>query len=391
MTREEMADQLFHTGKEVKKSFLGAVEMLRRGGIPKGETYFQYMQMLKNLNLLYQAVEAGEKNYIQQMDSVSDWDEEDQFVSKYISVLDNMLIDVIKFRQKYCLIRRNDPVPGMASHLITNLGQIVVSLDSGYIPVIDAVHANNMLNDISRQYDVNAWEMYFGQPFIPICEMEAIDEKVKILDGIPGFMPSYQMDCLTNSKLLDFWRNMVRKYMPVSAALHDSVQECLSRLPFGNGERILGILCRGTDYTYTRPYNHPVQPPQEAVLAKADEFMRRYSCNYCYLATEDREILQSFSDKFKDRLLTTQEIYYEPDLQEGIHAVNKSRGIDLHQKNMEYLTALILLSKCQYFIGGRTSGTIVSLLFSEGFEDEYIWNCGRYGIDDAMTLEAYIG
>lgn len=150
-------------------------------------------------------------------------------------------------------------------------------------------------------------------------------------------------------------------------------------MPFHSGTKILGVLFRRTDYTNIRPYNHPVQPSVDAVLTKADEFMRIYQCDYCYLATEEQEILNTFQNRFPGKLLTTQEIYYDTGLTDTINQTNLTRHIDIHQKNMEYLTALILLSKCQYFIGGRTSGTVVSLLLSDGFEKTHIWNCGRYG------------
>ncbi len=63
-------------------------------------------------------------------------------------------------------------------------------------------------------------------------------------------------------------------------------------------------------------------------------------------------------------------------------------NIDIHQKNMEYLAALAILAKCQVFIGGRTSGTVTSFLFAEGFEQIHIWNEGRYGLDDVYTTLA---
>lgn len=397
MTGEEIANELFHAGKEVKKSFLGVAEASRINGSIDASVYFQYVQMLKNLNVLYQSMGTGLDNFDQLIEGLSntvpdlsDLDKENVFVSNFVSVLNSMLMNTIKFRQKYCFIRRNDPVPGLASHIITNLGQIVVSLDNGYIPVIDTINADNLFTDLSKQHSVNAWELYFDQPMASAFEEIAGDKEVTILDGIPDFMPSYNMDCLMNPELMAFWRGIMKEYMPVSAALNDRVRECLDRLPFHNSKKILGILCRGTDYTNIRPYNHPVQPPLEAVFAKADEFMHNYGCDYCYLATEDQEILNAFRNKFQSRLLTTQEIYYESALKDTINETNSKRCIDAHQKNMEYLTALILLSKCQFFIGGRTSGTVVSMLLSKGFDAEYIWDCGRYGIDDALTLKSYI-
>lgn len=182
----------------------------------------------------------------------------------------------------------------------------------------------------------------------------------------------------------------MKTYMPFSDELTGKIESIAVRLPFGSGKRILGVLCRGTDYTNIRPYNHPVQPSLEVVLAKTDEFMERYQCQYCYLATEDREIRNAFQSRLGDKLLTTQEIYYESDLKDTINQTNIDCHIDIHEKNMEYLTALALLSRCTCLIGGRTSGTVATLLLSQGFEATYLWDLGRYGVDDAFTLNAYI-
>lgn len=402
MTREEIADKLFDAAKEVKQSFLGVMEASRMNGAVDGLVYTQYVQILKNLNLLYQSMGTVSENFDERIEALSKtaaglpyMDVEDghadEFTSEFVSVLNDMLMSTIRLRQKYCLIRRNDAVPGLASHIITNLGQIAASLNHGYIPVIDTVNADNILSGLSRQYAVNAWELYFKQPLASLSEEIVRSKEVRLLEGIPGFMPSYDMDCLMNPELMDYWRHLMKEYMPVSAALEERVQENCSALPFGDGEKILGVLCRGTDYTNIRPYHHPVQPSLEAVLAKADEMMRRHSCSYCYLATEDKEIRNAFRSKWKEKLLTTQEIYYEADLKDSINQTNMDRHVDIHEKNMEYLTALILLSKCRYFIGGRTSGTVVSLLLSDGFRETHIWDCGRYGIDDSLTLRSHIG
>lgn len=395
MTREEIANELFEAGKEVKQCFLHEIAISQANNSSDCTIYPKYIKLLNNLNILYHSLDAEPRSFdclIQEISEIVPGSHarntKNLFVSRFISVLNEMLINTIKFRKNYCLIRRNDAVPGLASHIITNLGHIVTSLNNGYIPIIDMVNADNVFTGLSKLHAVNAWELYFKQPMTAALEDISPDKEVKILDGIPKFMPNYSMDCLMNPDAMAFWRNILKKYMPLSTGLNSMVEHCLKSLPFARS-KILGILCRGTDYTNIRPYNHPVQPSLDAVLAKADEFMRIYQCGYCYLATEDQDILNAFQSKFQDKLLTTQKIYYESDLADTINQTNISNHVDVHRKNMEYLTALILLSKCQYFIGGRTSGTVVSLLFSDGFEETYIWNCGRYGVDDALTLLSF--
>lgn len=389
MTREEIANELFSAGKEVKQCFLNEMAGNMEERV-ETSVYSQYMQLLNNLNILYRSLEISGGILEQQIAELLSGGEKKEFPDRFTAILDEMLMETIRYRRKYCLIRRNDGVPGIASHIITNLGQIALSLNNGYIPVIDTVNADNVFTSLSKAYGQNAWELYFRQPMGEDLEAGMSGSEVKRLEGIPAFMPNYQMDSLMNPAFMAFWRGMMKTYMPFSDELTGKIESIAVRLPFGSGKRILGVLCRGTDYTNIRPYNHPVQPSLEVVLAKTDEFMERYQCQYCYLATEDREIRNAFQSRLGDKLLTTQEIYYESDLKDTINQTNIDCHIDIHEKNMEYLTALALLSRCTCLIGGRTSGTVATLLLSQGFEATYLWDLGRYGVDDAFTLNAYI-
>ena len=395
MTREEIANELFATGKEIKQCFLNEMSSPENTNTNSSSVYFQYIQLLNNLNILYNALNTNYKDYNKQVTELTDWNFTQQnsvqtFMSKFLSILNGMLLNTIKFRKKYCLIRRNDMIPGFASHIITNLGQIVKCLNDGYIPVIDTMNAKNIFTDLSKSHSTNAWELYFRQPFSLKYEDIIFTKDTKILEGIPAFMPNYNMDCLSNYELMTFWNSVMKKYMPFSNEFDTYLNQCLENLPFETDAKILGVLCRGTDYTNIRPYNHPVQTPLNAIFTKTDEFMDKYQCDYCYLATEDQEVLHAFQDKFKDRLLTTQKIYYNTHLTDTINQTNMDSRIDIYHKNMEYLAALALLSKCQYFVGGRTSGTVVVFLLSNKFKGNYIFDCGRYGIDDASSLTSYI-
>lgn len=396
MTQKEIADELFQAGKEVKNCFLKELSLHRQDPSGAHTSYDQYVQLLRNLNIMYDSLDHRTKATIDIESLMSNAQarnsslDEKNFIAEFLSALDSLLLNTIKLRENFCVIRRNDRVPGLASHIITNLGQIIVSINNGYLPVIDTTYVDNMFTELSHTLSINAWELYFNQPFTTTLKDIAPDREVTVLEGIPAFMPNYQMDCLMNPALMSFWRNVARKYMSFSSELNKSVSHHLKHLLFGSESKILGVLCRGTDYTNICPYNHPVQPSPEIVLAKTHEYMEKYQCSHCYLATEDQEILRIFQKDLKDRVLTTQEIYYSSDLKDIINQTNIDQSIDIHHKNTEYLTALILLSKCRYFIGGRTSGTVVSLLLSEGFEESYIWDLGRYGIDDPVTLHSYL-
>lgn len=312
-----------------------------------------------------------------------------EFWEKYKEILKRFLIEVIEYRQYICVIKRNDSVPGLASHIITNIGQIVYALNQGYVPVIDTVNCDNCFNHLSKMENRNIWEKYFRQPFSSSLDHISESTNMISIDGIPSFYPSYKMDDLENEALLDFWRKVVAKYMRLSEYMEKKLADVKLSLGW-NDKRVLGVICRGTDYTDIKPYNHPVQPDINKMISDAKGLMEEYHCDYCYLATEDETIYTHFKEVFGERLLFSQNILYS-DLQgETLNSYNNQNEINADVKNEEYLISLKLLSECTCFIGGRTSGAVVATIFSKGFEHFHLYDEGRYGIDDLSTLNNFV-
>ena len=64
---------------------------------------------------------------------------------------------------------------------------------------------------------------------------------------------------------------------------------------------------------------------------------------------------------------------YEIPVNDGNHSYNL--GCD-------YILSMYILSKCKYFIGGKTYGTMGAYLMSDMFKNQqyvYLFDCGLYG------------
>ena len=68
-------------------------------------------------------------------------------------------------------------------------------------------------------------------------------------------------------------------------------------------------------------------------------------------------------------------------VRKGVPEYRISRENDYYLRGKEYLTTIVMLSRADCFIGGRTSGTVGMMLLSDGFEYSYVYNLGRYGMD----------
>ena len=147
------------------------------------------------------------------------------------------------------------------------------------------------------------------------------------------------------------WRNLFQRYFRVKKEVLEEA-EALKRELF-HGERVLGVLCRGTDYTNTRPKDHPIQPDIADVLDKVDEVLKRQKCSYVYLATEDDDIYAVFERQYGAKLKALKTRRYHNTGQENINDISAKSGESKYQLGRDYLMTtlfhLLLISGSNKF------------------------------------------
>lgn len=380
MNRDAEMDNLFKKGKEIKKRLLEDMDRLKGGG--------KISLSLEEYKRMIQSVTGNEiKTDIDEIESFAEkkmsvWEQ----MERYEECLNHILYRIIEERRYYCCIGRADLIPGLASHAITNLGNIAMALNQGYIPVVDTVRCENFLQQISKITGQNAWEFFFQQPFGKRLTEISENDRVVYTNGIPQLRPDEKI--ATNTAALDFWRRMLKRFMPVSGDILALADEKAEQLGM-RGRRVVGVLCRGTDYIALKPYQHPVQPEVDEVIRKTKDIMKQYDCDLCYLATEDEGVWQAFRKELGDRLVCSQTVYYEGTGNQMLCDINAQWNVNVLEKNREYLAALVLLSECNCFLSGKTSGMVLALILAEDFEYFYAWDYGEYGISDPRLLRHY--
>lgn len=102
-----------------------------------------------------------------------------------------------------------------------------------------------------------------------------------------------------------------------------------------------------------------------------------------YLATEDETIYDLFKATFGEKLLSLNvERYRDTGNKKYITQMESDRENDKYYKGLEYLATIELLSRCNYILAGRVGGSVAALVLSNGYEYEYFYDLGSYGIDD---------
>ena len=80
---------------------------------------------------------------------------------------------------------------------------------------------------------------------------------------------------------------------------------------FRDGRRVMGVLCRGTDYVTLKPLGHPIQPTLEQVFSLLKVKMKELRMDYIYLATEEKKIEERFEQEFPGKILINKRSYYD--------------------------------------------------------------------------------
>lgn len=281
--------------------------------------------------------------------------------------------------KEFCLIIRNDSRAGFASFMGTNLKSICKCLSQNKIPVIGMEYGQT-----SFDKERNQWSKFFEQPFgISVTDIPP-DSICSVIDDT-----DYLMEGLWENKSLQaFWHNIFEKYMLYTEDTKKYLEQEYNNFFKGiDINKVVGVLCRGTDYKENKPYGHWIQPEPKDLIPRIKRAMSYYSCEYIFLATEDKKIYQEFLDEFgKEKLIVTKTKMLENVEKQSIIDVQVEEKIDMFQNNLDYLSAMYQLSKLKYFFAGITSGSLVVCMMSGGFEYLYMHNEGRYGIDDKEEL-----
>lgn len=290
-------------------------------------------------------------------------------------------------------IRLNKYVEETNFEKLTLGGRIICIIDKGEwdYPLFQISFLNNMLANIvdclSKGYapmvcfkntrdNINLWEQFLEQMF------EVGGQKVVIYDKkrAPLYFP-----LVPSNQDVEKFSSLLKRVLILNESTKDYIEKEYNTII--RGKRVLGVLCRGTDYTANKPKGHPVQPEVEEIIIHVNEKIKELNCDYIYLATEEERILKQFLEVFPNRILTNSRYYYDEfysikermgDLAR-ISQVDNGRENGNYYKSLEYLSSIYLLSKCNAFVAGNCGGSRAALYLNDNsYEYCYLFDCGTY-------------
>ena len=255
------------------------------------------------------------------------------------------------------------------------LALMIYALYKGCIPIIK-------INEKSE--DNFKWEWYFQQPFQDILNT-SLNENWTVVDcekkNIP-FRPGWNAAVDVKSEEYEIWNFLYKKFVKLNAQTKQYVSEEIKNI--GQPHKMIGILLRGTDYVTTKPSGHPIQPEPMEIFEKAHELILKKHYEKVYVATDEKKLFLQSIDYFGSNMVRSNkrtyydEEYYSNDQINLIGQVHFHREHDNYLKGVEYLSSLMILSKCDAIVAGNCGGTLFAVLNSETTKNRYIFDRGYY-------------
>lgn len=282
----------------------------------------------------------------------------------------------------YVIRPRTDGTEGLMSLFVNVLKNLYYAEEKGYIPVVDFENYHTQYEDVVNG-GKNAWDFYFTQPTNYKLE-EVYQSKNVILSGLETQW--YHPDVFENKydeKNLLKLHTFVEKRIKLCDSVRKKVDLEIKKSKL-NPTRTLGLYLRGTDYIKIKPSGHPIQPTVEQATVVVDEYLQNYDIDQIFLVTEDRKIFDYIKKKYEDKCVTVSydtfiSAYDGKEYLSHDQSLNEL-GQSPYMRGLNYLVKIVILSRCKYFVGGKTMGSWAALIFGgDSFEKRYLFDLGVYG------------
>lgn len=298
-----------------------------------------------------------------------------EFANKLVDSFDTVVAETAKNR---CVMNISEGLWGGTYFNVTVLSNMislmVYALYKGCIPSIELNRDNE---------EKFSWDWYFEQPY-KIIGLDNLDDfkRIKCNKKSVMYCPAMDLAYQTDSKDFQTWSFLFRKFVKLNSETARYVEEEQTKLQIGSDT--LGILMRGTDYLTLKPKGHPIQPDPQTLLDDAKEMFLANGYEKVYVATDERKMFNLACESFGiNRVLENKrtyydEIFYRNETVTEIGQVHFERENDNYWKGIEYLSSLILLSRCNGIVAGNCGGTLFAVLFSGEYKVKKIFMLGYY-------------
>jgi hypothetical protein len=217
----------------------------------------------------------------------------------------------------------------------------------------------------------NPFEYYYEQPS-KLAKSDVLEaHNVVFARNAHGDMAeSLNEKCCSyeiSEEYISYMADITQKYIRLNATTKRYLENEIQKI-LGN-TKVLGIHYRGTDFKQNYN-NHPVAVTVEKEIEIAKDLLQKYSFDKVFLATDDMQAIQRFSEAFGDKL-----VYYD-DVYRGSNDVsvafsNDSRENHHYHLGLEVLRDMYTLAACDGLIAGMSQVSNIARITKRATGHDY--------------------
>ena len=285
----------------------------------------------------------------------------------------------------FYIIGRDNPFAGGWSLVNTTMMHLAYALDQGYVPIVDMQNYRNQYTKPEELGRVNFWEKYFEQP--ENYSLDDIRTAKRVIINSSQLCPDPRYNTSDGSNIwedqekLSLFRKVFTKYVRFNDYAKNYFDLQTKRV-LKDKQRVIGVLCRGTDFLVNKPTGHEIQPAPEVVLSDVLDVFKSGNYDAVFLATEDQDILDLFKKKLGENLLYIDQIRVSKRDMKGDKWLSAEIGEHTLDEQgdvfLDYFSATYILTKCKCLFAGRNNGSKGVLYMPSDFSFVKIYNLGQY-------------
>lgn len=247
---------------------------------------------------------------------------------------------------------------GLFGYIGIFLQMINYAINHGMIPVIDMKNYKNSLLEDEEVGCIDGWTRLF-KPIQSISLEEIYTNEAYVIgnhmttdwNNRPGISEYHRKDRYWH------WAHLYRRYIKLSDETKEYCDAEYSRIfETINPNDVLAVIARGTDLLAAK--GHAIQPTIQSLIDEVRDVLLKEKFKYIYLATESQEIEKRIKEEFGEIVLTNKRTYYDnTDYSCGLATVS-IQGKSRYERNLEYISSIMIVSKCGGLVAGHCGGAI---------------------------------
>lgn len=288
----------------------------------------------------------------------------------------------------YYFMERNELATSLSDllfHYYRNLQQLSYAVKNNWIPVVDWENYGPFRHgeDYPINGTTNCWEYYWKQPSEYSLE-EVYQSKYVILANRNsvnyGFIPSMAFTPPFSRYVKDL-KEKCPKFDKLFQ-LNDVTLEYINNyqnILFPKNVKILGVSVRGNAYGSRSVVNHPIQPSITELATTVNNFLEQWKMDYIFFTCESAEVINEIKGRFGNKLIYLPRLRYEKEPSENEKENPLYAPGQKYQTNLDYLTEMVLLSRCDALVAGISGGVRAAIIWNAGeYENIHIFDKGLW-------------